>query len=303
MKHSFIAGLVPEIQQGIWSCSVRPHSRLQRLEYGLSVAVLAVFVMAGGDVDFVLMAVLAGLFAALYFVPVRFRERVFLDFGSVPVVAALLAAGFRTAVLTAAVGPLLLFAVDTVALRAHVAGQSLTRTIFLRLMLSINAYGMALVAGLLVIRMFGEPIPLQGIRLPTLGVLAVALPAYLMALYGIVVFRLRGDVRHTICLMSRTAIAYAVLLCVVLMPAGVVIAEAYRQFGWSALFALTLLGVLVGILGSQVAVGIHISLHQRILQLATLNRIGQALTANLSVERLVQAIYEQLSMSCTMTGF
>ncbi len=247
------------------------------------------------------LIMLGGMFALLQMMPAKLSPSRAIDFSPAPVLGAVLALGPSGAVAAILFGLVLVFAIrlirrrDLETARAH-ALDALALT---------GLYGAAALAAWGAFRWAGGDVPLASLTRASLVPLGASFVGYFTALHVVSLARAipvaRGRVRAIAGAHTDAGLTLSRLLP---LPLAVVLALFYHTYaGEPVTLGVIVLGIVAGL---HVAYRIWASrqtMQRRLDELATLNRISQAITSDLSPERLLQTIYTQVRTLCEVTTF
>lgn len=283
----------------------RGRQRRQALvDVGLAAAAVVLGLAAGGPRGAAWgwgIVILGGMFAALQMMPAELSPGKAIDFSPAPILGAVLALGSSCAVAAIVFGLALVTAArvlrrpDRYAARDQVLdGIALT-----------GLYGLAALAAWVLFRRAGGDLPFASLTDSSLLPLGALFGGYLVALHviGLVqAFPLeRQRVRTIIAVHADVGLTLSRLLP---LPLAVVLALFHHTYAdESGTFAVIVLGIVGALYGAHRIWASRVAMQRRLDELATLNRIGQAIKSDLSPERLLQTIYDQVQTLCEMTTF
>ena len=285
-----------------------PRRRRQRrqaiIDAGLAGAALALGLASGwphGPAWGWGIVILGSMAAALHMFPAELAPGRIITFLPAPLLGALLALGPSGAMAVILLGVTLAGAArafrgrDTDAPRAPV-WDALALT---------GLYGSATLAAGEAFRWAGGELPLTSVTrsswLP-LGALCVGFFAVLHLVSLARVFPIgRQSARAMIAAHGNAGLTLSRLLP---LPLAVVLALFYDVYaGEPVTFGVIVFGIVAGLYGAHRIWTSRKTMQRRLDELATLNRISQAITSDLSPERLLHTIYTQVQTLCEMTTF
>lgn len=284
-----------------------PRTRLWWADMIGTVALIAVAGLLGmtQQPSIWLVALLGFMYSAISLFPLALTTRISIDFPPIAVVAALLtldlAAALWVVVLGAALSTLIRWLRQNLLHEAPYEGPVDSHATIIT---ALGAHGLALLAAWGVYRLTGGDIPLTRIRPETLVPLALLLVVYGGVLQGIAMGRMRVLSGSCPLELGKRHIGAALVARLIPLPLGVLVALAYHGDDDSLVnFLIVVIGIMSGIWLIQSAVRTRYLFERRVNELASLNRIGRAIAANLSLDDLLATIYAQVQTLCDLTTF
>mgnify|MGYP005840645929 CR=1 FL=1 len=278
--------------------------RLIAFDVGLAAAVVLLGVASGGPRGAAWgwgVIILGGMFAALQIMSAGLSPGETIDFASAPVLGVMLACESSCALATILLGAVLVVVVRSIRRRSSGAAP----VYILDALALTGLYGAGVFAASEAFRRAGGEFPLVALTPSSLVPLALAFGSYVLALAGVSLARAilvgRGRVRAAI---AGRANAEFVSFSLLLLPLSVVIALFYHEYAGQPLtFGVIVFGIVAGLRGAYRIWESRQAMQRQLDTLATLNRIGQALTSDLSPDRLLHTLYTQLQTLFEMTAF
>ncbi|NDJ75814.1 MAG: GAF domain-containing protein [Chloroflexi bacterium] len=244
---------------------------------------------------------LISMFSALSVFGLRFSQRISVDFTAFIPLSALLLLDYTGAVVIVAIGTFL-----ALSIRAGGAtrfGQTITPRIFVEEFFAcVGSYGPISLLAVGMFTLLDVELPINELEIVHLVPLLIVLPGYALALQMLHLVRqwLHNPASWTQVTPQPTLAAFARQLLPLPLAVLLLIARQPDPVVHLLIVAAAITG---GIVLIQYTSHARRVLERRLDELTTLNRIGQAITANLSLDDLLQTIYEQVQKSREVTVF
>jgi PAS domain S-box-containing protein len=280
---------------GLVTCQPGYGILLRAFDLVLAVAVLAVaWLLRPADLlaDGWVLLVLAAAHSATNIFTGHLSVRTIQSFTAIIPLATVLALGYAASVITVLVGTLLVAAFHRVHRQrtARPGAPYPTQMI----LVCTGDYGAALGATYGLYRLLGGSIAWDALTATDILLLGVLMGVYVLALQ--ITFLLRVLLVHdsTLARVTPRQMGQTMLARVVPLPLAVVIALAHDRVEQPGSFLLVIAGITGGIWLLQFALRTRLVFERRLHALASLNRIGHAITANLSLDDLFETLYDHV---------
>ncbi|MBN1200892.1 MAG: GAF domain-containing protein [Anaerolineae bacterium] len=284
----------------------QPGNRLQLwlFDIGLAIAAvgLALALPAPADSNTQVVAILALMYGAInIFAGHMYQNTALIDFTAIPALAALLALGPVAMIEVIVAGTAL---IELAKLLRRVVNRQPPQAPQYALQTITACTGLYGFAALAAYAPFTNRFPLQQLGSNTLPPIGLLLIAHALGFELLAVLRIAILRRALVPELTYRSVGRAVLLRLTPLPLAILVALVYHTHAAAiGNFALIMAVLVVSIWLLQITSRARAALERRLNELATLNRVGQALATNLSLDDLLETIYVQVQTICDIPTF